>query len=400
MRITLLNQFFWPDTSATSQILSDTARFLVEEHEITVICSGNGAAIANGDGHFAEGVSIIRTPAAGFNHRAMRRISSYLSYLAGSLFGGLRSERADVYVTLTTPPVLSLVGSLLSTLRRSNHVIWEMDVYPDIATDIRYLKPGGMLDRISGVALDWSRRRASAIIVLGHDMKTRLQARGIPESQIYVVENWADGNEIQPMHFPDGPLVIHYSGNLGLAHETKTIQGVITRLANHPDFQFVFAGGGPRRSALEDFCRSQGIRNVDFRTFCKRSELGGSLAEGHVGLVTQLPQTVGSVVPSKIYGIMAAGRPLLFIGPAGATPARHIRRFQCGWHIESGDVDGLESLLTELSDNRHLLSEAGSRARQAFESEFDSPLGLAAIKSVIERSVFSQQLSTQQNATT
>ncbi len=400
MRIALLNQFFWPDASATSQILSDAARSLAEEHEITVICSGNGSTIAYEDSDFAAEVSTIRTRSAGFSHRALRRLSSYFSYLVGSLYWGLKSKRPDVYVTLTTPPVLPIVGSILSTLRRSNHVIWEMDVYPDIATDIHYLKPGGLLDRLSGSALDWSRRRASAIIVLGQDMKSRLQARGIAESQIYIVENWADGNEIRPLPFPDGPLVIHYSGNLGLAHETKTIQEAIKRLANHPDFQFVFAGGGPRRSALEEYCLSQEIYNVDFRAYCKRSELGSSLAKGHIGLVTQLPETIGSIVPSKTYGIMAAGRPLLFIGPAESTPARHIRRFQCGWHIQPGDVDGLESLLLLLSSNRRLLYEAGAQARQAFESEFDSSIGLAAIKNVIESSTPSPQPSMQPNATT
>src|SRR5512135_1549738 len=121
MRIALLNQFFWPDASATSQILSDTARFLAEEHEITVICSGNGATTANGDGHFAAGVSTIRTRSASFSHRSTQRLSSYLSYLAGSLYWGLKSKRPDVYVTLTTPPALPIVGSILSTLRRSNH---------------------------------------------------------------------------------------------------------------------------------------------------------------------------------------------------------------------------------------------------------------------------------------
>ncbi len=400
MRIVFLNQFFWPDASATSQILSDAARFLAEEHEITVICSGNGARVANGNLDFGTGVSIIRTRSAGFSRSVLRRLSSYVSYLAGSLYWGLKSKRPDVYVTLTTPPVLPIVGSLLSTLRQANHVIWEMDVYPDIATDIQYFKLGGLLDRVSGGILDWSRRRADAIIVLGPEMKDRLKARGIPESRMFIAENWADGTDIKPLPFSDGPLVIHYSGNLGLAHETETILEIIKRLGKHPDFRFVFAGGGPRRSALEELCRSQRLFNVDFRSYCKRSELGKSLAEGHLGLVTQLPQTLGSVVPSKIYGIMAAGRPLLFIGPADSTPARHIRKFQCGWHIQPGDVDGLESLLFQLCSNRHLLCEAGKRARQAFESDFDSAISLAAIKSVIEGSIPPPQLSTPRNATT
>jgi colanic acid biosynthesis glycosyl transferase WcaI len=383
MRIVLLNQFFWPDTSATSQILSDTARFLAKDHDVSVICARTGAMNASFEPGFEADVSIVRTISTSFGHRSIQRLSSYISYLLGCIYFGLTRKRPDVYVTLTTPPILSVVGSLLSSLRGSSHIIWEMDVYPDIATDVQYFKSGGMLDRVSGMILDWSRRRASSIIVLGDEMKDRLKARGIPESKQVVVENWADGKEVVPIPFFDGPLVILYSGNLGLAHETRTIQGVLGRLGNHPDFRFVFVGGGPRRKALEEACSAQKLLNVEFRPYCKQSELGKSLAEGHVGLVTQLPQTLGSVVPSKIYGIMAAGRPLLYIGPDGSTPARHIRRFQCGWHIQPGDTDSLESLLIRLQENRHLLLEAGARARAAFEMNFDCRIGVERIGNVL-----------------
>jgi glycosyltransferase involved in cell wall biosynthesis len=259
-----------------------------------------------------------------------------------------------------------------------------MDIYPDIAGDIGYFKRNGIVDRIAGVLLDWARRRATAIIVLGEDMKTRLISRGIPEEKIRVAENWADGTEIQPYSLPQGPLVVHYSGNLGLAHETSTIKEVISRLRNRLDIRFVFAGGGPRRLALEEFCYSNGLNNVEFRPYCTRAELGSSLGKGHLGLVTQLPQTLGSIVPSKIYGIMAAGRPLLYIGPDGSTPARHIERFQCGWHIQPGDAKGLEDLLIILSENRELVSLCGSRARTAFEQNFNRAIGISRVLRVLD----------------
>lgn len=172
------------------------------------------------------------------------------------------------------------------------------------------------------------------------------------------------------------------------------------RLANQPDFRFVFIGGGLRRPALEHFCRMQGISNVEFRPHCERSDLGESLSRGHIGLVTQLPETLGSVVPSKIYGIMAAGRPILYIGPAKSTPAEHIRTYKCGWHIEPGDADTLESLLFKLRDDRQLIFQSGQRARQAFESNFDSTSSLAALKQLIEAACYSRQGSTRLKATT
>src|SRR5258708_12259252 len=101
------------------------------------------------------------------------------------------------------------------------------------------------------------------------------------------------------------------------------------------------SGGGARRAWLEEYCRTEGIVTAEFRPYEKRSDLGRSLAEGHVGLVTQIPETIGAVVPSKTYGIMAAGRPMLYIGPQGATPARVLQQHQCGWRIEPGDAAGM-----------------------------------------------------------
>jgi glycosyltransferase involved in cell wall biosynthesis len=258
-----------------------------------------------------------------------------------------------------------------------------MDVYPDIATDVGFFRKRGILDRIFGPPLDWSRRRAAAVIVLGEDMKARLVARGIPESKLEVADNWADGKEITPQPFPEGQLVIHYSGNLGIAHESDTIAQLMRRLGHHRDFQFIFSGSGSKRPRLEALCKEEGLRKVDFRPYCARADLGDSLSEGHIGLVTQLPETIGSVVPSKIYGIMAAGRPILYIGPKDSTPACHIRRFNCGWQFEPGETDNLEKLLTHLNENRRLVIEAGARARAAFEKHFDRPIGVGRILKIL-----------------
>jgi glycosyltransferase involved in cell wall biosynthesis len=384
MRIVLLNQFFWPEGVATSQILTDVACTLAEDHEITAICGGSDATIHNSGSVLGHGISVIRTKTLGVTHQRFGRITSYLSYLMGAIWHGLLVQKPNIYVTLTTPPLLSVIGSVLGTLRGARHVIWEMDVYPDIATDVCFFKKNGMIDRLTGSVLDWSRNRADTIVVLGEDMKIRLLARGIPDAKIRVVENWADGVEITPLPFSDGPLVIQYSGNFGMAHESSTITSVIERLQNHPDFKFVFVGGGSRRLPLMELCKAKGIRNVEFKEYCNRAILGQSLSEGHLSLVTQLPATLGSVVPSKIYGIMAAGRPLLYIGPDHSTPAHHIRRFDSGWHVQPGDIDGLEQLLLHLNQNRHLLTEAGTRARAAFDQSFDRPIGIARILEVLE----------------
>lgn len=382
VRLLMINQFFWPDTAPTGRFLLDVAR-AVEGHEIqmTAICGASGYGTT--DDTPRPPVRILRPSATHFSRDVLGRILSYGSFLAGAFVAGFRVGRPDTVITLTTPPLTSVFGRLLKLSRGCRHFIWEMDVYPDIAVDLGTLKPRSMLTCVIGALADWSRRNADGIIVLGEDMKVRLIARDIPEHKIHVAENWADGAEITPLPFPEGRLVVHYSGNLGLAHDIETISSVIKQYANDPRFQFVFAGGGSRRQQMESFCREHGVANALFRPYSSRAELGASLAAGHLGLVTQLPQTCGSIVPSKTYGIMAAGRPLLYIGPREATPARLIERFQCGWQVNPGDIASLANLLERLNSERHLIFEAGARARQAFEKHYDRPIAAARIVKIL-----------------
>jgi glycosyltransferase involved in cell wall biosynthesis len=258
-----------------------------------------------------------------------------------------------------------------------------MDLYPDIAVDLNVLKAQSVITRLVGNMADFSRKKADGIIALGEDMKARLVSRGIPEHKIHVAENWADGREIVPAPFQEGPLVVHYSGTFGLAHEEHTIAQAMRLLRDDRHFRFVFTGGGARRECLEEFCRVEGINTAEFRPYASRYDLGRSLAEGHLGLVTQIPETTGAVVPSKTYGIMAAGRPMLYVGPQRATPALVIERHRCGWRIEPGDAKGMVYLLKQLEQDRNLVREAGARARCAFEEYYDRPIGVKRILSIL-----------------
>jgi colanic acid biosynthesis glycosyl transferase WcaI len=382
VRLLLINQFFWPDTAPTGRFLMDLASaFQGRPIQVTAICGPSDYGPV--DDTRRPCVRILRPSSTRFSRDTFGRILSYASFLAGAVLAGFRTGRPDTVVTLTTPPLTSVFGRILKLSRGCRHFIWEMDVYPDIAVDLGALKSRSLLACLIGALADWSRRNADGIIVLGEEMKARLIARDIPEHKIHVAENWANGAEIRPLPFPIGPLVVHYSGNFGLAHELDTICAVIHANSNDPRYRFVFTGGGVRRRQLQTFCQSNSIANVLFRPYAPRAELSASLAEGHLGLVTQLPQTCGSVVPSKTYGIMAAGRPILYIGPRDSTPARIIERFKCGWQINPGDVRAVTALLEQLSSQRFLIIEAGARARQAFERHYDQPMGVARIVNIL-----------------
>ena len=381
MRILAINQFFWPDSAATGQLLADLIRLIDPKlHEVTVLCGASDYGAV--DASCPPRVQIVRFGNVGFSRGNTSRIFSYASFFAAATIRGIR-EKPDIILTLTTPPLICLLGTVLKRLRGSRHFIWEMDLYPEIAVDLNVLGPRSCATRVIGALADFSRNRADGIISLGEDMKARLVARGIPANKIRVAENWADGCEILPSPFDQGPLVVHYSGTFGLAHEERTICEAMRQLRDDNAFRFVFAGGGARWKRLEEFCRTQGIHTAEFRSYAKRSDLSRSLAEGHLGLVTQVPETVGAVVPSKIYGIMAAGRPVLYIGPEDATPARIIQQHNCGWRIQPRDAAGLVRLLRHLEMNRNLLRNAGLRARESFEKLYDKPIGILRILSIL-----------------
>ncbi|MGH9547249.1 MAG: glycosyltransferase family 4 protein [Terriglobales bacterium] len=382
MHILVINQFFWPDTAATGQLLTDVTRTIDSKlHAVTVLCGASDYGAVDTDS--PPQVKIVRLDGVAFSRGKIGRVVSYASFFAGAAIQGVRGPKPALVLTLTTPPLISLLGTLLKSLRGSRHFIWEMDLYPDIAVDLNVLAVRSIVTRLIRALADFSRNRAEGIIALGDDMKARLVARGIPEHKILVAENWADGCEIRPAPFKDGPLVVHYSGTFGFAHEEHTIVGVMRQLRGDGRFRFVFSGGGARRGMLEELCRAEAISTAEFRPYATRSGLGPSLAEGHVGLVTQIPETLGAVVPSKTYGIMAAGRPVLYVGPHGSTPARILESHGCGWRIEPGDAAGMVRLLRRLDEDRNLVREAGARARRAFEKFYDRPIGVARILSIL-----------------
>jgi colanic acid biosynthesis glycosyl transferase WcaI len=246
------------------------------------------------------------------------------------------------------------------------------------------LKERSVLARVLGGIADYSRNRSEGVIALGPCMRERLLKRRVSPAKIHIVENWADGGQITPMPCQEkSRLNVLYSGNLGLSHDIETISRVMERLRDDRRFHFSFVGGGARRPELETFCRGRNLSSVEFLPYSTRDQLGHSLACGDIGLVTMKDACVGTVVPSKVYGLMAAQRPILFIGPRSATPALLIKRCDCGWQIDCGDVQGLIHLLETLFENPSLIREAGANARRAFLHNYDLKHGMQRISSVL-----------------
>ena len=217
--------------------------------------------------------------------------------------------------------------------------------------------------------------QASAqVVVLGEAMRERAVAAGAPRDRVSVIPNWADGDVVRPIPHESNPLrddlargarfVVLYSGNIGRAHDVSTMVGAARKLADRSDIAFVFQGEGNKRAELE--LGTRGLPNVRFAPYQPRERLAESLSAADVHLITLSPNVLGLLEPSKLYGIMAAGRPALYVGPDRSEVARTIGAERMGACIANGDVDGLVAAITRRAADPTISARRGDA----------SPLGL------------------------
>jgi colanic acid biosynthesis glycosyl transferase WcaI len=385
MRILLINQFFWPDLAASSVLLTDFSRFLSESgHDVTVLC-GN-APYAGPDCTKQPDVRIIRTPAVAFGRSIAARLTCYASFYTSAVWHAFTMPRPDLVVTMTTPPMISVIGALMRKFRRVRHYIWEMDMYPDVAVDLGLLSERSALTSALGAIADFGRRNSERVVALGECMKIRLLARGVPERKIVIAENWSDGNLFHPARREGktGPVTVIYTGNLGLGHDVQTLSNAMFVLRNEPRLRFLFVGGGAQMRWLESFCAEKEIRSAVFFPYASRDRLDRIMDEADIGLVTQKPSCIGAIVPSKIYCLAASGLPILYVGGQESTPWLTIDRFGCGWTVRSGDTEGLQKLLRDLVANTDEIRSRGRAARDAFDENWNRPIAVRRLARALE----------------
>jgi glycosyltransferase involved in cell wall biosynthesis len=403
MKILFVNQFFYPDHSAVSQILTDLAEDLVAARsdptgagdQVEVICGRGGYSGGRTLQSYEKyhGIDIHRVPSTGFGRRTMLgRISDMLAFYVTATWAMLRRRSParspdsaadspatppDVLCVLSTPPLLCLCGLLVGKLRGLPVVYVIQDLYPDIAVALGVLKPDSWITRLVNGLSVFAMRRVDRIIALGRYAKELIVAKGIPERQIVVLENWADPQLTRPVPRDDNwfrrernlgdKFVVLYSGNMGLAYEYRTILESARRLRHRSDIVFLFIGDGARRREIEQYREEHGLTNLRLEGYQDRSDLSYSLSSGDAFLVSLRPGAEGLVLPCKVYAGMAVARPLLFVGSQENDTAETIRRAGCGWIFAPGDVDGLTAKILELQEHPELAAERGQRGREALE---------------------------------
>ena len=379
-RIFFVNRYFHPDESATSQLLSDLAFHLAQHgHKVHVVCSRQLYSSANEKLPVKEtirGVTVhrlwtTRFGRAGLLGRALDYLSFHMS-CAGALLLALR--QSDIVVAKTDPPLLSITTWMSAGLKHATLVNWLQDVFPEVAAGAGVRPLPAVMERLLCGLRDASLRAAACNVVLGHRMLEYLRRRPRQGTNFRIIENWACDAEARPMGSADstlrdsmklaGKFVVGYSGNLGRGHEYETVLGAAETLRADDTIVFLFIGGGVKMDALKLSVQKRGLTNFRFLPYQPRSTLADSLAAADVHLVSLLPALEGLIVPSKFYGILGAGRPVVFVGDPDGELARIIRESQCGRAVAAGNsaelTRTLQTLKFEVSE-RQMMSAAGRR---------------------------------------
>ena len=409
MQLIFLNRFFYPDHSATSQILSDVAFALAATGERVIVITSrqqyDAPRVRFPARETTNGVEIFRVWTSHFGRtNLVGRSVDYLTFYLSAAFVLLRlARRGDVIVAKTDPPMLSILAAPVAWLRGARLVNWVQDIFPEIAEALgvgndRFSRTAY---RIMHILRDRSWRAARMNVVLGELMAERLSSLGIARDNIRVIPNFADGGLIRTVPHADndlrkawgleGKFVAGYSGNLGRAHEYATLLEAIAATETNAErvgsgcaqILWLLIGGGALFEAFRQEVNARGLKTVRFQPYQPREKLAQSLSAIDVHLVSLRPALEGLVVPSKVYGTAAAGRPILFIGNKHGEVGSMLARCACGLTVDEGDSDGLARAVHELAADPQRCQELGANARRAFDSHFDKAHAVARWRDLI-----------------
>jgi colanic acid biosynthesis glycosyl transferase WcaI len=386
-RLIVLNRYFFPDHSATSQLLSDLMFYVASAGvDVQVITSRQlyddphrqlpASAIERGV--FIHRVATTKFGRSGLPGRAIDYLSFYHSayHLMRNLI-----EPGDTVIAMTDPPLCSILGMRAARKKGAHLVNWLQDIYPEIAVELGVPLLKGPL--AFGVCYwrDRSLKFAAVNVVVGDGMAERLVKRGLTPARIKVIHNWTDEADIVPIPHTQNPLrklwgledkfVVGYSGNLGRAHDFDTVLAASERLRHDPRIVFLFIGSGHKLDKLANFVKSRSLAaNFRFIPYQERALLKYSLGVPDLHWLSLKPELEGLIVPSKFYGIAAAGRPTIAITAASGEIANLVHYHHCGRVIEPGASEKLAATILELSRDPDQLATMGRNARAMLDSQF------------------------------
>ena len=386
-RVVIASQYYAPDISATGQILHSLATELGKrgfEVEALTCLPSYGPPEMRPDAPYREtldGIPVRRVRATRFNKdRIIGRLfnigTSILQMTRIILFG--RSDR--VYLYVTNPPLLPMVGAFVSLFRRHHYVVLLHDSYPQVAVWVDKLKRGSLIERLWHKLNRITYRRAQATIVLCEKARDLVcETYGIETEKVHEIHNWADGDFLVPKPkeescFAKGqdlisPFVVMYSGNLGLFYDFKTILSA-AELLKEENFKLVLIGAGGRAEWLREQIESRQLHNVKLLPYQPKETIPDSLAGCDVSLVSIAAGIEGISFPSKLYSSLAMGKPILAVCEEDSQLRRLVEDHRAGAWALTGDPAQTAETIKQMMQDRALCQDQGRNARELFDSRF------------------------------
>jgi lipopolysaccharide/colanic/teichoic acid biosynthesis glycosyltransferase len=363
--------------------LAELCEDLVREYgwEVTVVAGPTSVEERNSkarwlyEKQFHNGVDIYRTAGTTFGKgRFVGRFANYLSFFASACIAGLRVPRQDIIVALTDPPIVGLPALLTARRCRAKFVFLCQDIFPEVANlleDFRSPAVNWILQQVNRLLV----RKANRVIALGETMRQRLiEGKGADADEVTVIHNWADCQRIEPGPKENpfslengltGRFVVMHSGNIGLSQNLEALVEAAGYLRSQSDIVVAIVGNGVKRPALEDKVRSMGLDNIRFFPYQPKDRLMDSFGTADVFVVSLKKGLAGVIVPSKLYGILAAGKPYVAAVEDESEVSAITKEYDCGLLAAPGDPKDLADKILTLHDDRDEARRLGHNARRA-----------------------------------
>lgn len=379
-RVIFVNRFCHPDHSATSQMLTDVSAGLAARGwDVTAVTSrlsyDDPSTTYPPTGSY-QGVRIVRVATTRFGRgNLVGRALDYLSFYVTGFFALLGEAHAgDIVVMKTDPPLLSVPLGIAARVRGARRVNWLQDIFPETAAELGVGFARGPIGKIIAVVRNLSLQRADLNVVIGPRMEDLVKRLGVRSSRITEIQNFCDDEAIRPVAPEQNSLrtdwgysaddfIVGYSGNLGRAHDLGTFLGAAELLKDRPEIKFLFIGGGHLRRQLEEEAKARGLTNIHTRPYQPREQLALSLSVPDVHWVSLQPSLEGLILPSKLYGIAAAGRALIMVGDPEGDISRWARSANFGFAVPIGASSAFAHAVIRLSSDKLLTRRMGENAR-------------------------------------
>lgn len=371
-RVLVLNQYYWPGVEATAHLLTELCEALASDFDITVVTGLLHGQDVRPGRTTRNNVTIVRVPSTAFDRRKLPlRALNYASFLGGALLAARHERRPDVVLSMTDPPMIADIGVVVARRAAAPLVIISQDVFPEVAVELKRLE-NPLLIGLLRMLVEFYLRRADRVVAIGETMASRLEAKGARRDRIAVIPNWTDTDKLTPQPRENrwsieqgfaGKFIVMHSGNIGHAQDLDSLIRAATFLRDIEDLRIVLIGAGARREELGALAERLEVDAVHFLPYQPRPSLSESLSSADVHVVGLAKGLSGFVVPSRLYSILAVGRPVIAAVEETSETAHVIRAAGAGVVVPPGRPELLAATIRAAHHLELPLDEMGGQAR-------------------------------------